>query len=339
VRTGFLALLLASVYPYAIVSVYSILGVCLLFGFWRRGWQPRLLRDYLTIVALSVPVVLYDGYLVWSDPRLTTGQALYASPGPIKYLLGLGVLAVFGLLGAALVLRTAASARHFLLLWVGVTFVQIYLPRSLVPFQMQLILGVQVPLAILSVLAAGWVWERLTRAAWWRHRTARLSSAVLAATVGALSLVTTVYHVTNVFAHLRYHTLPEYIGRDIDAGIAWLSEHTDGEDVVLASPHVAPYVPVLAHNRVYMANYEAPTADFQDKLSRLQRILGANSALDDDALLAFLTTERIAYIFYDKDLRAMGGDRVARWLNDQPTLVLVFENAAVHIYRVQRPNR
>jgi hypothetical protein len=331
--TGLVTLLLASVYPYAAVSVYSILAALVALRAAEGASLLRGLREGAIVVAVSAPMVAYDAYLVLTDPRLTTGQAGYASPGPLRYLVGFGVLSLLAPVGAYLLSRARAPHRRFLFVWVAVTLVQIYVPRSLVPFQMQLILGVQLPLAILAAraLAAGAESLRGTRLG----RPLRVAAgAALVLLVCALSTFTSAYHLVNVFKSLHLRTLPEYIDAELARAIEWMAKNTDESAVVLSSPEVAPYIPVLAHNRMFTGNYEAPTAGFAEKLERIRWLMDADAPKSDAEIAGFFREHRIAYVLYDEGLRRLGGEAARRRLEAVPGIALVFENDAARLYQV-----
>lgn len=328
-RVGGATLLLGAIYPYAVLSVYFILGTLALARVLAGRDLRRSLGDYATVVAVALPVVLYDGFLVLTDPRLTTGQALYASPTPLLYLIGLGVPALLAAFGLAVREQQGEGPRSFLAIWVGVTLLQIYAPLSVVPFQMQLILGIQLPLAILSARAAVAGWRRVDTS----HRSRALAGAVLLA-LFALSCVTTVYHLTRVFGQLQRRALPDYIDRDLERAIDWLADNSDEESVVVASPDVAPYIPVFAHNRMYSGDYPAPTADFFEKYDRIRRLFGAEPVQPSSEVIRVLRDERIDWVFYDAGLHRLGGDVVRRQLEANPGLTLMFRNPTAAIYRV-----
>jgi hypothetical protein len=334
VPTGVLALVLGAVYPYAVVAVDLILlGVVLLkLRDERAPW--KLMRDYVVVAAISAPVVLYDAYLVFSDPRLTTGQAGYASPGPLKYLVGFGVIGLLSFIGAWPVVRQRVQDAAFLFVWIGVTFVAIYIPRAVIPFQMQLILGVQLPLAVLAVF--GWKALVTTTTRTWPGTAGRVAALTLGILLAGLSTITSAYHFHNVFVSLERKQLPEYIDRDLEEAIAWLAGHTDESAVVLSSPEVAPYVPVLANNRMFSGNYEAPTANFPEKLKAIEWLVRADIAKSDAEIARFLDDHRIDYVFFDGSLQRRGGDGARGRLDAVPALQAVFENPAARIYRVRR---
>lgn len=325
-RLGGLLLLLGTVYPYAVVSAWAILGGLALLGPSRPDGSSRPSRAYLAVVALSSPIVLYDALLVLDDPKLTVGQALYASPGLHEYFLGFGVVSLFALVGAGLALRRRRRRLHPLLVWVGITLAVIYIPRSLVPFQLQLVLGVQVPLTILAVHGA--------RQLWWMSRRRGPRFGLGIALVGSLALApaTSAYHLANVFASLQRRQLPEYLDLPTAEALRWLNAESLPSEVVLSAPETAPYVPVLANNRVYSGDYAAPTAGFAEKQERLAWML--HPGTEPAALVRFLREARIRYVLFDPRLRARSpagaGDRLAVLTG----LERVFERGSVTIFRV-----
>jgi hypothetical protein len=331
-RTGVLALVLGTVYPYAVISVYGILGGCALVRMVGGRPADRTLREYLTVVLVSLPIVVYDGLLVLTNPRLTTGQALYASPGPFAYFLAFGLVSVLAVPGALRLLRRRRPADVFLLAWILVTALQIYLPLRLVPFQMQLILGIQVPLVVVAVSGAAFLW----RLAWRgreRARAPRRLAMPAAALLVLASTVTSAFHLQNVFVALERGQLPEYIDRKTREGIDWLAAHTSDHSLVLAAPDTAPYVPVLAGNRMYSGDYAAPTARFAAKERAIRWLFGREGGPGGPAVAAFLTANRIEYVFYDGKAQAMGGAAARARLEATPGVGRVFDNGAVQIYR------
>jgi hypothetical protein len=333
-RTGFLALALGTVYPYAVVSVYLILGAGALLRVTSGRGLGRTVREYATLVLISLPIVLYDGYLVVTDPKLTTGQAGYLSPGLWRYLLSFGVVGLLSVFGIWLAARRRSPEDKFLLVWIGVTFVQIYIPVSLVAFQMQLILGVQLALVILAVRPLSMAWTALAAV-----RPRLLSRAILVAlalVMTALATATSAYHLNNVFVSLQRRALPEYMDRNLEEAIQWMAAHTREDAVVLSSPEVAPYIPVIANNRMFSGNYEAPTADFPAKLAKIEWLVRSEVAKTDTEIEKFLQENRIDYVFYDEYLARLGGDVTRARLDATPGLALAFRSAAVSIYEVRR---
>jgi hypothetical protein len=336
IRTGVLALALGSVYPYAVISVYCILGGCALVRMSQGRAVGMTIKEYLTAVLIPLPVVLYDGVLVLMNPDLTTGQALYASPGPLAYFLGFGVVSLLAIPGAARLLRRRRAGDCFLLAWLLVTALQIYIPRALVPFQLQLILGIQLPLTIVALSGVAVIWHALRRG---RLRTllrrprAGMTVAVLLLLAASL---TSAYHLQNVFRGIERRQLPEYMDRATKEAIEWLAANTADDTVVLSAPRTAPFIPVLANNRMYCGDYGAPTARFDEKERAIRWLFGRETAKSNRAIETFLSSNRIDYVFYDREAHAVGGEATRGQLESMTNLERVFENSAVRIYHFRR---
>ena len=324
VAAGLAALLLGTVYPYAVVSTWTILAAAAALAVAQGRPIRWALTRYAVIVAISAPIVAYDGLLVLTDPRLTTGQALYASPSPLLYLFGFGIVGLLAAAGLPHLWRDGPRSDRFLLAWIAGTAVAMYVPRSIVPFQMQLVLGLQVPLILVGVR---WLQAGLAGSS-------RVTVALAVAAVVALSLPTSAFHLTDAFARLSRRTLPEYLDRERAEAVAWLAASTADSDVVLAAPPIAPFIPVLAHNRMYMGDYEAPTADFARKHAEVTRVLQPGAAPAE--LTRLLRDEHIRYVFSDDDLRGLGGAGLETRLDAHPDLQIAFRNRAVSIYEFRR---
>jgi len=149
------------------------------------------------------------------------------------------------------------------------------------------------------------------------------------------STVTTAYHLRNVFGRLHMRALPEYMDEDLAVAIEWMGRHANESAVVLSSPEVAPYVPVLANNRMFTGNYEAPTSGFPEKLQRIHWLVNASIPKSNPEITGFLRDNRIEYVFFDEYLYRLGGDAAQQRLEVVPDLALVFRNKAVSIYRLR----
>jgi len=359
---GLLTLALGAVYPYAVISVYAILGVAAAYvalqridvpimrQLWRHEGQEKtrgqkrlariirwlwrrfkpVLLVYGKIVIISVFFVIYDGYLVLTNPNLTAGQALYRSPDPLQYFVGYGVVSILALLGVLYFLKNAPSRLGFPVLWAATTFVLIYVPIS---FQMQLIVGVQVPLAILAVYGLSRLFSTmgspLTAGPPWRRALAALALFC----VLAFSTVTNIDHYRAVLARVREFHVPEYLDLHDYEAMTWLKTQTMDHDVVLASRTASVFIPLVSSNPVFLGDYAGTCADFERKIVRLKWFFADDDKRDDE-IRAFLDRNRIRYIFFDQRLRAESQGRMLDRLEAQPQIETVFDNGHVTILRV-----
>ena len=136
----------------------------------------------------------------------------------------------------------------------------IYLP---VDFQVHLLNGWQVPIALLAVTGVfrdvlPWVSRRLNVSA--EPAAARLRYAV-SATLLALILPTNAYLLAWRFYDLARHDYPFYISMDDSRAFGWLDSNARSEDVVLSSLTIGQFLPAWTGTNAFLAHW-AETLDF-----------------------------------------------------------------------------
>ena len=330
--TGLTTLALGTIYPYAVISVYFILGGCLVFKLISDKKYIRDIIIYTKIGIISVPIVLYDGYLVLTRPVLTTGQALYSSPNLLAYFLSFGVISIFAITGIFHILRKRKSDYYFLIIWITITFIQIYIPLKLIPFQMQLIMGIQIPLVIVAVLAMKNI--SILSKEYFKSPSFKFAEPAIISLLFCLALATSVYHYANLFVTMDKYSLPEYMAKSTEEAILWLAEKTEDSDVVLSHPKVAPYIPVLANNRMYCSDYPAPTADFVRKNEKINWLFNPDIHKSDKEIIHFLKANRIDYLFFDDRFQRTDEERMKKRLLSVNGLKLKFSNGNVIVLKV-----
>lgn len=330
-KTGFVVLILGTVHPYSVISVYCILGVVAVYKIMEnKSWKIHI-ADYLKIFLPALPMILYDWYLVLHDPRLVAGQPQTPSPDIIRYFLGYGIVSVFSLIGIILILVKKRSEFYFLLIWVFTTFCIIYVPLSVFPFQLQLILGVQIPLVITAVIGITEIYKYMYAA-----RAPQFLSISLLLIIFVLSAITNIQFFRYQFHKMDSYSLPEYIDIKTKKAIDWLSENTKDSEVVISSPEVAPYIPVLANNRMYCGDYWGPTAEYYEKEKKINWLFSADINKTDQEMIDYLKLSSIDYVFYDRNLRKKGGETTANRLLSLPGIERNYVNDVVTIFKFNK---
>lgn len=328
-RIGAAGLLLGAIYPYQIVTLYYGAAAFSALYFWLSPRRPRLgalLRDGLAMTLPAAPVLAWDAYLVLTDDRLTEGQALFPSPLPHWYAVAFGALAVGALAGLAVAWRRRDAAMRFPALWLLVGFTAIYLP---VPFQMQLILGIQVPMAILTVYALQALTERAGEARPGRFHLAAAATAAFAA-------VGSVFQFVWVFDGIDRRTIPEYLTSD-ERGVAdWLDRNAPPSAVVLAPPRISPYIPVYSDAVMFTGDYAAPTAGFARKAEEIRKLVDETRGFSETEALAFLREERIDFVLVGPGLGDAPVEEARARIAELPVMEPVFESGPYALFRVTR---
>ncbi|MGL4649922.1 MAG: hypothetical protein ACRC1H_10980, partial [Caldilineaceae bacterium] len=160
------------------------------------------------------------------------------------------------------------DARLFLHGWFWISFVLIYLP---VDYQIHMLNGWQVPIAVLATLA---LYEAILPAVQRRWGATEWASGQRLAlwSAGLLLLIvvpTNLYLFAWRFVDLGRHQAPYYLYKDEVAALAWLDANAAPEDVVFASLELGQYVPAHTGANAFLAHW-AQTVDFFTKRSQVQ---------------------------------------------------------------------
>ena len=332
---GLLTLLLGTVYPYAVISVWIIFFAVTAWLCYAQAQNRRQhIIAYLKIVLWSSPIVLHDGYLVLTDPRLTVGQASFSTPNFIWYMtMGVGLLFFLAVLGTYFVVKRKYRLHYFIVIWAAVTLAQMYIPLSLIPFQVQLIVGVQLPLAILAVYAL-FQMKKYAVKRW--QKLQNIGQAGQMAILALLLIVASPFSVRyyfQTFKKVQNLDIPEYLDLSAKKGMDWLKHNTHQEEQVLAMPLISPFIPVETANRMYSADYWAPTADYFTKAKQIFWLFDQDSIKTDMEIRHFLDSTKMDYLFYERLAAEKGGSVTPARLLQLPELEKVYEQEGVVIIK------
>lgn len=299
IEAGVALLLLANIHTYDLAAIGLAWAAFSLKTFLAdRDEGLRAAKAGIVAAAISLPTVGYQAFLAVREPvyRLRA-QTPAESPAIWFFLVGYGLVLVIALAGF---LRRREPAASFLALWAIAGFAAAYLPFAQ---QRKLIMGTHLPLCI---LAAGWlapVIEKMKivrpRLTWTLIIVALMPSNLLFLKNDALKL-------------RRNETapnLPAGLSPDQSAVIRRLSQGPASEDVILAPPDLAVFIPALAGRRVYCGHW-SETVDYGRKLNEWLRF--ADVSTTDTWRREFLAEAGITIVIQSASVarvgsRALGG--------------------------------
>lgn len=320
---GVAAVLLGTQHTYDLITIYLVLGAFGALAWVRdRRFPTFLLWCGLIVVGLSAPPAIYMFLLVQLDPIWGAVLAQFDNAGvftpPLHHLLILlGIPFWLALAGfRPKMLQSASDAELFIATWFVAHFILAYIPTD---FQIHMLLGWQVPMAI---LAAGALLNRV--APWVAHRVRVPAGAVLAVIMG-LSMVTNVYLVAWRMLDMGRHANPYFLTSDQTAALDWLESQTTRDDVVLADLSLGQFVPMWTDSRSFLAHW-ANTLDYFGKQDQVTRIMaGTMGAAERDQLL---DTFGVTYLVYQ-------GAGPPPWAGEARYRA-VFQQGSVAIYQLAR---
>jgi hypothetical protein len=339
VGAGLLGLFLGWQHAYDLVSVYSVLLAYAVLRTLRDRRLPRyVILSSLIIGGISFWPALYSVWLTKADPVWKAvlaqfGNAGVYSPPPFDLVILLGpafLLAIFALVRLKpWNLSSLPNGELFLTGWFLSYFAIIYLP---VDFQVHLINGWQVPIALLATLTLfrdviPWASRRFKVTGYLAEM--RLRNGIAAALI-VLILPTNLYLWAWRFYDLSRHDYPYYVSTGDEQAFRWLDSNAEPEDVVLSSLTIGQFLPAWTGTNAFLAHW-AETLDFYAKEEAVRRFYAADSP--EAERLATLVRFGVDYVYLGQPERALGGYEPTQ----SPFLTMVYQAQGVQIYSVQEP--
>jgi hypothetical protein len=333
---GVCSILMTAVHPFMLLVVGLTLLIYALLLWQRRKDIPWSVTLPFAVAGL-LPLPLL-GYMVSGanrDPVLRSFQAqnVTPSPPPVYYLAGYGLLILLALPAVVRALRRGSERQMLLPSWLAAVVLLVYAPFSL---QRRVVEGVHVAICILAAegLAAWWLpaVQRSRIASYldkqFGYPRGRLCTLVLSLALG-LSVISNLYLVSGLTLAaatrnpLLFHTQAQ------NKALDWLATHSNPNEIVLADFSTGNYIPARIGHRVFVG-HPIETADYQNKLEKMNDLLGGHLAEED--IRSLFDQYNVAYLYIGPDERAHG-----EWNADGiPFLIKRFQLDDVAVYEVQR---
>jgi hypothetical protein len=284
---SFTVLMLEMDYPYGIIPYCTATGAFLLYLLLNKKHTfGYLLKTFLIICLPAFAVVGYNYYLVATDYRLVYCQANNPSPPFWKLFTGylpFSLLSVAGIAYTLMKRREEWNAVRWYLLFVMISNVLLMrVPISIIPFQMEMVVGIQLPLSFFSV-------DLLRNIPYSRLR------ASLVVMIMAFNLIMFGKDAKRSFIIMQKHLRPSYLKKIHYEAMQWLDVNTKGEDQVLAMNYLSTYIPMLTSNRIYNGEYILISGFWPERQQKFEQALYDTSG---NVMMHFLKEERIDYILY-----------------------------------------
>jgi hypothetical protein len=327
-RVGVAALgaaVLGAFHAYDLLIVYAVLGAAVVLIALRRRRVPwRLVGVAVAVGLASAPIALYYRHLTTATPLWRDILAQYANAGvwtptPPHMIILMGLPLLLAVAGGWL-RRRGPDRELFVIAWALAGGLLPYLP---VVYQIKLLTGWQVPLAILAASAWHEAWSRYAPRVLAR---AGATGATLALVV--LVVPTNLYLVGWRFVELRRHSTPYFVSTGERDALAWLAERRTDRDVVLAREDFGRWVPGYTGMRAALAHW-AMTARYFER----RRVMDAffSERLPEDDRAAVQAAVGATYVVWSAP---PGVAPTPFDPGEGGTRELVFARPAARIYRV-----
>lgn len=287
---------LSWIHPFNLAVVFGVLATYLVGRMVKRRcilWKQ--LRQLGLCLALSLPVVLYIQFGVLASNqvlRAWISQSRLASPHPVAYLIGYGLLVPLALAGAAKSIRAGDHAATLPLFWIGAGSILLYLPFDT---QRRFLEGMHVPFSLLASLG----WNAITIP----DNLPRIGVIILKSALISGLVASNVLILTSTISIATSQRYPYFI-HDYEAeALVWLGEHNESQDTVLSSCITGSFIPAWAGKRVVIGHY-AETIRFEEKASAVLEFFALDTP--DEVRRAIVQRFGVAYLFYGPNEQALG---------------------------------
>jgi hypothetical protein len=337
--------LLANIHTYDVVTVAGVLIAYAAVEGVRQRRLPRAEALNAALVGLlALPAVVWQWHVIQADLAYREKAILTPtySLGLADHVISYGAVLLLAAVGFPRVAR-AGRAGLLAACWLVAGWVLFKWVPS--PFQRKLAEGLHIPMCLAAAvglvevalprLARRWrgpegqadAEEKAHRRAWWA-----------AAGVVALSSISNVAFVrqnladlvTNNERQLRHAMPPYYLSQEDLQAMAWLEANTGRDEVVLASPWIANYIPGQTGNRVLAGHWDE-TLGFARLLADVVKPF-YDPAAPAETKSALLRQHPITYVYFGPYERILSGGEP---LPKMPELRVAYSNAQVTIYRVE----
>ena len=259
------------------------------------------------------------------------------SPSPLFYLTGFGLPLLVWAAGLVVDRGRWMKAYWQLVAWFGLSLALAYAPLW---FQRKLVFGAQIPLCILAAISFDLLLTKCASAkptqaneTWVGHPHARLPLAAAVIILVPLLAFTPVYLIAMLNREVRANVDGVYyISRDTDAGLDYLKQHSNPDDVVLATVGTSMMIPAYASNSVVWGHW-AMSVDADEREAWSQDLFERPQNWDDPARARDFWGSGVQYIFADGILKDGIENTSYKWRVILKDADEVFRNGKVLIYK------
>lgn len=313
--TGLLLTALAAIHP-QMIPVLALIWAAYRVVVWRWSGGPssRLLLTEAAAFAIPLPLLLYNAWVLYTDPTIAlwAKQWKHQAPNILSLVISLGLPLAAAVYAMVRTWRRRDRNLALLAAWPPLVIVLLYLP-NVANIQRRLLDALYVPLGFLAAVGLRALLAR------WPRSAARLERVLVPVFClsSALVLAIALRFASGVYPEI-------YLSDDQAQTLSWLSSHRVAGDRVLSSPGDGLFIPAWSGVPVYVGHY-SETLDYFSKAHAVDAALQAGTPLQ-----SFLRDNGITLLWWGPDERAGRSFDPTR----ESFLRLVHESGGVQLYRV-----
>ena len=330
---GLAAGVLALIHPYSqpLLLAFAVLVIVVRMPQVRPSFGPTWTVGRLGyLLRYLLPLAPFAGYILAVSVLQPVAVQHSAhggmdSPPPLFYLTGFGLPLLIWVAGLAVDRGRWMKPYWQLVAWFGLSLALAYAPLW---FQRKLVFGAHVPLCILAAISFDLLLAKCATA-----KAAKLTLAAATVVMVPLLALTLVYLIVMLNQEVRANVDGVYyISRDMDAALSYMKQHSNPDDVVLATVGTSMMIPGYAGNTVVWGHW-AMSVDADEREAWSQDLFERPQNWDDPARAQDFWGSGVRYIFADGILKSGIEDTGYKWRVILKDADEVFRNGKVIVYK------
>lgn len=309
-----LSVVLAIVQPFGVVLAIAILGGMAFLEVYphlSRMFQSVSFQRLGWVILGSCPFVIYEVWVINSDPLLSIWNAQNQTPSPPiwDFVLSLSPVLILALLGILVLLKEKSISYRLAIVWAVLGMLLLYVPWSL---QRRFMMGLYIPLVLLVFM---WLESKKLQ----RRQFIFTISIIL-----FLSLPTNLLVLLTGRHGAQTQDPALYLGSSEVDAFDWIETHTTQDALILSAPQTGLFIPAHTGRRV-IYGHPFETVNAEEMKALVTRYFMGESTNADMNMI-----QEVDYIFVGPRELQIGGVNI---VEEYP---IVYQNPDVTIYGMSR---
>ena len=295
---GMLLFALGAVYIYGLVSAVLIISIIVIIEGLRNGDLKSNIIILTKLAMWCLPIALYYTWVLVHFPSIKD-SGWYSFPPFPALLSTFGFAFCFLVIGLFIKQYKIIKKELFLMMWIVIVVVLIYMPQHVLPVQIQWLIGLGAPLAVLFATSIEAIFNKTASVIKNPKHVISFKHIVIIFLIICCSMTNIKFYIRQ-FEILSTRTFPYYLHTELYDGIQWSTQRISPKKKVLLSHKMGAIFSSFTGCAVYCnVGPETETTIVQKNTDLLLSYFKANQI---DSANDLLNKETIDYIFLDQTL-------------------------------------
>ncbi len=282
---------LGLVHPFDFVTVFSVSFVflCIQLFIYKDVLYKKNILKFIFLFVIGFLPVLYINYILNTNIilKLTFKDMNILTSLPItSYFMGYGTNFLLAALGILYIFRKKIILNKeivFLLVWIITNFILLYSPFD---FQRRFVMGLQIPIVILSMITLNTIFEK---------------EQIIRKFIISFIVVITCFTSTFLILNERASKIFFFIDSDILSLYKWINNNNISNKNFFSYDYMGTFTPAFSSNRVFLGHW-CETVNFKGRRELVNKFFN----IDSQKQIKFLKDINIDYLIYGPDEKKLG---------------------------------